>query len=424
MLAKRLTFAMLICSVAVGADVPKTGPLVDDTALQNAGLTRFWAANLPLPVNDRVVEGYLVDEALYVVTDNGSVFALEAGAGLIRWADKLTEADYAIHRPAHLGTADGNGPVVIPTTTRTFVYDRFSGERLMQFRPEFAVGGPAVGSTNLLFVGGSDGRLHALRLNDRRARKPYGVWDVLTGGPISASPVLYDRDQLLFASQDGAVYSCRATDKSLNWRFRTLGPIFGDPAVDRTAAYVASSDRSVYKIELATGLSAWRFRMPRPLTEGPIVTAQGVYQFCLDSGLSRLDTESGEEVWRIADARRFVASSGASDALFTLDQKLLLVDHKTGEIKHEIAAPVATVAVTNTRDDAIYLLGHDGRVLCARPDHRPYLRRQQVMAARARLNRPPANQAAVTGDDAKKKHAPKPDPLAKDPFRSRRDLKP
>ena len=50
---------------------------------------------------------------------------------------------------------------------------------------------------------------------------------------------------LLFASQGGTVYSCRAADKALNWAFTAGGPILGDPAVDERGVYVASTDRSL-----------------------------------------------------------------------------------------------------------------------------------------------------------------------------------
>ncbi|MCH9020431.1 MAG: hypothetical protein IIA73_08715 [Proteobacteria bacterium] len=62
---------------------------------------------------------------------------------------------------------------------------------------------------------------------------------------------------------------------------------------------------------------------------------------------------------------------------------------ETGEVRHTIDVPEAVATVVNVRDDAVYVLGSDGRVFCARIDPVPYLRRQQVIAVHARRNRPP-----------------------------------
>lgn len=419
-----VTSLLAIVTIAGGGG-ESNSPLVEDVKLQAGGMYRYWQARLPLAPGDRAQEAYLIDEALYVITDGGSLFALTAETGLIRWAEKLTEANYRIYRPAHIRTADGFGPVVIPTTTEVFVYDRFSGDLLKRFRPEFAVGSAAVAYDDNLFMGSSDGRFYSLKINHPQARKPYKRWTVLAGGPVTAAPILYHRNMLLFASQSGTVFSCRAADKFLNWSFRAGGPVVGDPAVDASGAYVASTDRSLYKLDLADGTVIWRVRMPRPLTEGPIVTAHTVFQYCTASGISAIDADTGKTKWRIADGRAFVAHTRSGDVILTRDTKsrrLVLVDHERGEVRRTIDAEAVVATVTNTLNDALYMLGGRGRVLCARLDSVPYLRRQQVIAARARLNLPsldearaePALQSAVGGSDS----------TLIDPLRSRRDVRP
>jgi outer membrane protein assembly factor BamB len=66
----------------------------DDAGLRRAGLTRFWEANLPVAARDRLEKVFVVEGTLYATTDRGTVFAIDANAGLIRWGSKLTEGGY------------------------------------------------------------------------------------------------------------------------------------------------------------------------------------------------------------------------------------------------------------------------------------------------------------------------------------------
>ena len=71
--------------------------IIDPVAAHAAGLTQYWEARLPLGRNDSLGTAYLVDDVLYITTDAGSIFALTADAGLIRWGAKLTEAGVKPH---------------------------------------------------------------------------------------------------------------------------------------------------------------------------------------------------------------------------------------------------------------------------------------------------------------------------------------
>jgi len=412
----------LVIAAVVGPRAPAAGsPLVNEEALQQAGFIKFWEAQVPLIAGDTIRDAYLVDEALYVVSTLGSIFSLKGDVGLLRWGAKLTETDYRIYPPAHLQESDGF--VVIPTTTAVFIYDRFSGDMKSRFKPEFAIGSAAVGIGNSIFMGGADGKFYSLKIDPRYPDRPIQRWEVSAGGPVTATPLLYDRDTLLFASQGGKVFSCLAGDKTLHWSFRTGGAINGDPAVDESGVYVASTDRSLYKLHRGIGTVLWRARFPRPLTEGPAVVAQTVYQFCPEHGLTALDAMSGREKWRMGDGRTLAAHGPDGDVVFSIRNLIQVVHHENGEVLATVEAPLVFQAVSNTQDGSVYLLGRDGRVLCTRLDDVPYLRRQQVMAARQQLNQPPVD-VSKSREQLPKPFVPQPDPTEDDPLRSKKDIKP
>ncbi len=414
----------LVVAGVVGRTPPAAGsPLVSDVALQQAGFIKFWEAQVPLAAGDSIRDAYLVDEALYITSELGSIFSLQADVGLVRWGTKLTEADYRIYPPGHIQRSGGAGPVVIPTTTAIIILDRFLGDLKYRFHPGMAIGSPAAGVDNTLFMGGADGNFYALSFSPLLPNQLMKRWEVYAGGPVTAAPLIYAGDALVFASLSGKVFSCRASDKSFRWSFRTQGAINGDPAVDDSGVYVASADRSLYKMDREDGRLHWRARFPRPLTEGPFVTAQMVYQFCQGHGLTALDAVTGQEKWRVEDGRMLAAHTSGGDIVMTTTNLLRVVHHEHGEILATVEAPSVFKAVSNTRDGSVYLLGRDGRVLCVRLDDVPYLRQQQVMAARQQLNRPPVDESK-SADRLPKPFVSTPDPTEEDPLRSKKDITP
>lgn len=419
MIAKLALFAVVVVSAPKQA-AQSSRPLVDEAQLGAAGLVKYWEANLPLAAGDRITNGYLIDEALYVVTRQSNAYALKADVGLLRWVNNLTEPDYKVYSPTHVRQADGNGPVIFPTTTATLIIDRYTGELIQQFTPEFATGSAAAAYDNLMFMGSTGGRFYSLMFSQRLGR-PVIRWDVMVRGPVTAAPILYDGDNLVVASHGGLAVSFRGADKSLNWKFETGGAIMADPAVDADGVYVASLDRSLYKVSKTIGLRQWQARFPRPLETAPIVIDDTVYQFCPGHGITALNSADGTERWRHPTAKAFAAHNAAGDIVLTDGGMLDVVDHATGKVRASVAAPAVLDVVPNSLGPAIYLLGTEGRVLALQLDSVPYLRRQQIMAARKQLNLPPVDESAMIKPA---QPADTSDPADRDPLRSRRDIPP
>ena len=132
---------------------------------------------------------------------------------------------------------------------------------------------------------------------------------------------------------------------------------------------------------------------------------------------------TGREKWRIEDGRSLAAHSPNGDVIFTTRNLLRVVHHENGESLATVETPSVFKAVSNSQDGSVYLLGRNGRVLCTRLDDVPYLRRQQVMAARQQLNQPPVDESK-SPERLPKPFVPQPDPTEDDPLRSKKDTKP
>ncbi len=411
-----------ILTIVSGAHAQSHGSLVNDVDLERVGFRRYWDAHLPVAPRESIKHAYLVDKALYVTTNSGVFFSLEADTGLIRWVDHLTEANFTIYRPTHARTSDGKGPVVVLTTNDVFVLDRYNGARLTRFDPGFAPGSAPLAIGPNYFAGSNNGRFYALAVRGKPVARAFKKWEVAVGTAVTATPFVYEGDKLLFAAEDGGVYSCFASDKTLLWSYRLGGGIAADPAIDSGAVYVAGLDRALYKLSLGGGHLMWRVRFDDPLRDGPAVAAHTVFQYSPSSGLVALDADTGKKKWTNKQARRFAAHGPARNVLYTDDQRLLIVDHETGAQVGVIDIPDATGVITNSESDAVFVLGTLGRITCLRLDDVPYLRRQQVQAARTQLNQPPMDraQSMKSTDDARMP----PMPAEKNPLRSRRDREP
>lgn len=394
--------------------------LADIAELEQAGFRPYWTIHVPLIAGEWVREAFLVNENVYVVSSSGVVYAVEAATGLIRWAVKLTEPEFRVFKPTQYRTMSGHPVVAIVTSADINILDRYSGEVRQRMALPFPQGSTAIGYDGRLFLGSFNGRMYSLFPTTRAPRGYIELWEVSAGGPVTASPVIADHGHLVFASHSGLIASCTTIDKALHWGYRVDGAVHADLVADLDGIYVASQDRSLYKLSANSGRLEWRVRFPWELSESPTVVARTVYQYCKTQGLTAIDASTGSERWRLAEGRNLVAHSGERDYVFTDDRRLLIVDHVSGAVTTAINAFGTAFALSNTDDDAMYLFGTSGEVLCVRPDGVPYLRRQQILAARKQLNQPP--EAAVA--------EPAPGPSTStsvvddaDPFRSRWDRK-
>lgn len=73
---------------------------------------------------------------------------------------------------------------------------------------------PPVNAGEMVFVGGSDGKVRALDAQTGKLR-----WQFATNGPIKASPTIWD-SRVYVGSGDGNVYAVEADSGRLLWRFR------------------------------------------------------------------------------------------------------------------------------------------------------------------------------------------------------------
>ena len=139
----------------------------------------------------------------------GSVALLDPESAVISWK-------VALPAPPSAPVAACAGTLLVGTSKGSLVSISFSGQLLW----EHPLGGPvataAACAGDRAYVGGSDNKLHALKVRPKRCRL---LWSFITGGDI-VGPPLVRAERVMFFSLDTYLYALRADNGHLAWKIR------------------------------------------------------------------------------------------------------------------------------------------------------------------------------------------------------------
>lgn len=164
----------------------------------------------------------VVDGELYTATYDGVLFCIDAETGAVRWTTRTyddTDASAVVAGDSVFACAE-------ELASNVYCFDRktgqerwrYSGNRLGYWSTPAVVG-------DRLFVGGQDGRLHALDTKTGTA-----VWTFKTKGAVWSSPAVVD-GMVLFGSRDFYFYCLEAASGQLIWKVKLDGRIISSPCV-------------------------------------------------------------------------------------------------------------------------------------------------------------------------------------------------
>ena len=344
-------------------------------ALQEAGLGKYWQLRLTLDKGQHLQDVYLVDDHLYLGTQDGYVYAVHAPTGVLRWLRPITRSGYALRRPCRVGER-----LVFATPTDLQTYEARTGDPVSRYEFRFPSGSAPVTDGTRVFIGALDRRLYALE-----AETQLLDWRVVTDSPIESAPVVRG-DQIFFASDSGTVYSCTRDKRVFRWQTPVYDRVSADLALGEDGVYVASRDYSLYCLDFDFGIIRWRARFSGPLDEAPVVTPGVAFQYCRADGLAAVDIGSAgvadERVrWKFPAGRTALTTHEDRVYVFTRDQTIAAVNIKTGEVGATVPATGFTLAMPAPQSATVFLASPDGRIFCARPSNVPPQQPADVLAA-------------------------------------------
>ncbi len=260
----------------------------------------------------------------------GRVVALSASSGRTRWSRKLPSRAESSPLLAggrlYFGTEDGT----------VYALRASNGAVRWRYQADGAVKGALALDGGKLFFGDYDGKVHAIRrTNGRKVWKAStrGTRLGLASGNFYSSPaVQYGR--VYIGNTDGKVYSYSARDGRLAWRKRTGDYVYASPAVGqvpggRPTVYVGNYDGDFYALDARSGRVRWKRSLGSKISGAASIVGDLVFVSDLDKRSTwALGARTGRTMWRtnrgafnaaISDGRRVYFNGYSS--LFALEPR-------------------------------------------------------------------------------------------------------
>jgi outer membrane protein assembly factor BamB len=211
----------------------------------------------------------LLEGTLFVDTLDGSLVALNAASGDIRWQKN------------RIGTR------------------------------EAIFGAPAAGSA-LVFVGTTDEEVLGLSPASGGL-----IWRREVQGAVQRAPVLYG-DRLVVTTEKGYLYLLQAGNGQLIWG-RPLGSGLGAPMLSKDQIFV-SSGNLLSAVDMASGTVNWEFTAASALTTRPTIFGDLVLVGTERGVLYALRQSDGSEQWHTQLSGALSAAPAVASVIFAVDR--------------------------------------------------------------------------------------------------------
>ncbi len=268
------------------------------------------------PTGDRIVASPVyADGLVYIGSDDGNVYAVDATSGQQRWMQAtggpVAATPAVADGRAYVGSYDG----------KFYAFNAKTGALLWKF---------STGGERRFEAKG----LHGMQPRQQTFADPY---DVFLSSPVVAQGAVF------FGSGDGHLYALDAASGEQRWKFKTGDVVHASPAYADGVLFVGSWDAKLYAVDAATGRELWQYQAGvDPLLHNQVgfqssaAVADGVvYVGGRDSKLHAVDARTGRGLWQFATGMSWVVSSPAVSrgrVIFgTSDSSLLhMLDAKSG----------------------------------------------------------------------------------------------
>ena len=338
-------------------------PFVQEWALTGSVLTEF------TPV--------LCGRSLFLMKNNGALYAISRVSGRVRWKRKL--GDLAAASPAC-----GHGTVYSVLLARgkgiqagrVVAVDATDGRtRWSRKIPSRVESSPLLDSGRVYF-GSEDGTVYALRASDGAIR-----WRYKASGAVKGGLALQD-GKLFFGDYGGKMQAIRQADGQRVWQANSAGSRLGlqagrfysTPAVAYGRAYIGSLDGFVYSFAASNGRLAWRHKTGGFVYSSPAVASVGatgptVYIGSYDGKLYALNARSGKVRWtRNTGGKISGAPVVIGDLVFYSNlsrRSTAAVGARTGQVVWTTGRGAFNPAISDGR--RIYLVGYSSLFSLAEP---------------------------------------------------------
>jgi outer membrane protein assembly factor BamB len=186
------------------------------------------------------------------------------------------------------------------------------------------------------------------------------------------NPVVVVADRMVALGDDGTLTFLNKYNSKIVDTFKAYAGIVAGIGQQDDMVYFGAQDNTLYAINAISAQLHWRFLAGGTVTRTPQATYRDVFVTVANKGMFRVDRESGRQVWVNRDADKFLAVN--EKYVYVMDQRrfLLVLDYLRGTTLAKYDTSDFLIPMSNNLTDRIYLINHDGTVLCMH--HRDYRR--------------------------------------------------
>jgi outer membrane protein assembly factor BamB len=143
------------------------------------------------------------------------------------------------------------------------------------------------------------------------------------GSPIRSSPVVR-AGTLFIGASDGMLHALDAASGAPRWHFRTQGAIAAAPAVDARRVYVPSRDGFLHAVDVHSGRERWRHRFGPALgpddywdyhLSSPVLAGDTLFIGGGDGRVVALDVAQGRMKWQVDAGARVRSTPAVADGV-------------------------------------------------------------------------------------------------------------
>jgi len=331
--------------------------LVPHQVLKEAQLVRVWESKLPIKSNESLERLLVFGDRLYALSDHNFLVCLERETGRVVFSKNIGDVGFPV-----VGLELFADELFSVIGGRMVELDGRFGTELSSVRLGYEVTCPAARNSSFFYVGAADGRMHALRAEDK-----VQVFIASAQNDSTITSIIADEGFVVFATDMGNCISITPGRPKLLWQFDAQGGIIGPVERDTDSVYFACDDTNLYKLNIFTGSFLWKYQAGAMLENGPRVGERIVYQYARNKTLAAIDKDTGDVIWRLAGGLDLVTEAGAKAYVITTDGGLVVMDNDKAKQLYKVDLSGVSKYAVNTTDSKIYIAGADGRIACLQP---------------------------------------------------------
>jgi len=263
----------------------------------------------------------LFDGKLYIGSNDGNLYCLEASSGLELWRFRtggaVCSTPAVLDKRVFFGSYDG----------KFYSLNADTGDLIWQF------------------VTAGEKKFSAPGIHGNKPKDSVFVddWDLFLSSPAVAGNKVY------FGTGSGYCYALDVNKGNLLWKFKTNGVVHSSPAIGFGNVYIGSWDTYMYALDKNTGQEKWKFKTgidtiiynQTGIQGSPLIKDSLLYFGCRDSYLYALGAVSGKKIWQRYNNTDWVITTPLiyRDKIIygtSANKKLIALDKHTGALCYEV----------------------------------------------------------------------------------------